>query len=190
MPAGIYGVLGEELGNQMPESLRCLTHVFLQAGCGGFAGAVMASLINHTGRNRPKFILVEPEKAACVLASIKAGEMKVIGGDHKTCMGGLACGEVSLVAWPILRDYCDFVITITDTAIAPAMTALAQGGLGDGKIEAGESGVAGLIAGIAAAMDKSFRNEMEIDEHSKILVIGTEGTTDPETYEKLTGLKP
>ena len=184
-----YGVLGEELSNQMPEPLKNLTHVFLQAGCGGFAGALMASLINHTGERRPRFILIEPEKVACVLASIRAGEMKVIGGGHKTCMGGLACGEVSLAAWPILKDYCDFVITITDDAIAPAMTALAQGELGGGKIEAGESGVAGLIGALASALDSTLRKNIGIDENSKILVFGTEGATDPDTYEKLTGLK-
>ena len=185
-----YGVMVEELAGQMPEPLGNLTHVFLQAGCGGFAGAVMASILNHTGEQRPKFVLVEPENVACVLESVKAGEMKAVGGDHKTWMGGMACGEVSLVAWPLLRDYGDFVLSITDDALGVAMTAMAKGTLGGGKTQAGESGVAGLIAAVISASDKDLRKSMGIDADSKILVIGTEGATDPETYEHLTGLKP
>ena len=128
-----YGVMGEEISRQLPENFgieaKDLTHVFLQAGCGGFAAALMASILNLTESNRPKFILVEPKNVACVLQSIKAGEMKVIEGNYKTFMGGLAAGEVSLVAWPVLKNFCDFVISIPDDPIGPAMRALRLGEL-------------------------------------------------------------
>ncbi len=189
-----YGVLAEEIETQLTTEyghrLQDLSHVFLQAGCGGFAAAVMAAVLNLCPGRRPRFVLVEPEKAACVMKSLENGAPVFLEGDIGTLMGGLEVAEVSLAAWPVMKDYGDAVVSIRDQAVAPAMTALAKGELGGGPIEAGESAPAGLIAALAAGSDPKTRAALGLDETSKILTIGTEGAADPETFETLTGLKP
>ncbi len=189
-----YGVLVEELAGQFESefghALEGLTHVFLQAGCGGFAASQMAAILNNCPNRRPKFVLVEPEKADCVLKSMQKGAPVFLEGDIRTLMGGLEVAEVSMAAWPIMCDFGDAVLSIKDTAVAPAMTDLANGEYGDGPIEAGESAVAGLVGLLAASSREDLRRSIGLDANSKVLVIGTEGAADPEIYQKITGLKP
>lgn len=189
-----YGVLALEIADQleMQHGLKVedLSHVFLQAGCGGFAASIIAALINKCKKRRPRFILVEPEKANCVLKSMEAGSPVFLEGDISTVMGGLEVAEVSMAAWPIMKKYGDAVLAIGDQAVGPAMKALAEGALGGGEIEAGESAVAGLIGALAAASDKDLRASLDLNENSRVLVIGTEGAADPEIFEKMTGRKP
>ena len=81
-------------------------------------------------------------------------------------------------------------MAINDRAVGPAMKALAEGALGGGEIEAGESAAAGLIGTLAASSDDELRSTLGLNETSKVLVIGTEGAADPEIFEALTGMKP
>ncbi|MEE8295006.1 MAG: diaminopropionate ammonia-lyase [Sphingomonadales bacterium] len=189
-----YGVLGEEIADQLRTGhdlkVEDLSHVFLQAGCGGFAAAIMAALLNKCQTKRPRFILVEPEKANCVLKSMEKGFPVFLEGDISTLMGGLEVAEVSLAAWPIMQAYGDAVLAINDRAVGPAMKALAEGALGGGEIEAGESAAAGLIGALAVSCDDELREALGLDATSKVLVIGTEGAADPEIYEEMTGRKP
>jgi len=189
-----YGVLVEEIAEQLRAEqnleIQDLTHVFLQAGCGGFATAVIAAMVNHSRQRRPRFILVEPDRAACALKSLEAGRPVFLKGNLTTLMGGLEVAEVSMAAWPIMQEYCDAVLSIGDHLVAPFMKALAEGALGGGPIEAGESAPAGLIGALAANADATLKQKLGLDETSKILVIGTEGAADPETFEQLTGRKP
>lgn len=189
-----YGILALEIADQLEkehgQKVEDLSHVFLQAGCGGFAAAVMAALMNKCDKKRPRFILVEPEKANCVLKSMEKGSPVFLKGDISTLMGGLEVAEVSLAAWPIMQAYGDAVLAINDQAVGPAMKALSEGALGGGEIEAGESAVAGLIGALAASCDKELRGALGLNENSKVLVIGTEGAADPEIFEELTGRKP
>ena len=189
-----YGSLVEEICDQLQDEhgLKAddLTQVFLQAGCGGFATAIMAAILNHCREKRPKFILVEPEKANCVLKSMEKGSPVFLEGDISTLMGGLEVAEVSMVAWPIMREYADGVLAISDQAVAPAMKALAEGAFGGGEIEAGESAAAGLIGALAATSDDTLKEAFALNKTSKVLVIGTEGAADPEIFEEVTGRKP
>ena len=102
-------------------------------------------------------------------------------------MAGLSCGEVSNVAWPTLSQYADDFLTIPDTTVAPTMRLLAKSPFGDLPIIAGESAVAGLAGMICTARQTSLRSALRIDDNSRILVVGTEGATDPTLYESLTG---
>ena len=167
-----------------------LTHVFLQAGCGGFAAGIMAAILGHCREKRPRFILVEPEKANCVLKSMENGSPVFLKGDISTLMGGLEVAEVSMAAWPIMNEYADGVLAISDQAVAPAMKALAEGAFGGGEIEAGESAAAGLIGALAATSDDTLKEAFALNTSSKVLVIGTEGAADPEIFEEVTGRKP
>ncbi|MDB4001337.1 diaminopropionate ammonia-lyase [Oceanospirillaceae bacterium] len=165
-----------QLNGQIP------THVFIQAGVGGLAAAVCGYFWDLWGDKRPRFVVVEPEAANCLQESAKAGDLQVVEGDLDTLMAGLACGEVSHIAWEILDKGADDFITLSEDAVAPCMRALEQH---TPSIEAGESAVAGLAACIVGAQNAKWRLALGLDEQSKVLVLGTEGATDPELYQEL-----
>jgi diaminopropionate ammonia-lyase len=178
-----YSVLLAESIQQMQHEIP--THVFIQGGVGGLASAVCAYFWEHWGEARPRFIIVEPEQANCLQQSARAGEPVVVSGDLETLMAGLACGEVSALAWKVLQTGARDFMTINEEAVAPTMKLLAEGFNGDPKIEAGESAVAGLAALISARHDVALSQSLGLDEHSRIYILGTEGATDPELYSQL-----
>ena len=104
---------------------------------------------------------------------------------HETVMAGMSCGEVSLVAWEILRRAASDFVTIADGVVAPAMRMLASGVAGGGEIEAGECSAPGPVALIAACCDQVLRHEMHLDADSRVLVLGSEGATDPAIYAEM-----
>jgi diaminopropionate ammonia-lyase len=181
-----YTVLVAEILEQLPPIAR-LTHVFLQAGVGAFAASVIAHLWETLGSKRPRLVIVEPERAACLLASAKAGQPVVVPGEHDTIMAGLAAGEVSLLGWSILSPATHAFMTVPDDDAALVMRALARPASGDPAIVAGESAVAGLAGLRRVASDAESRTRLGIDESSEVLVIGTEGATDPEVYRSIVG---
>ena len=147
------------------------THVFIQGGVGGVAAAVSVHM-----RTRftpvPKLIVVEPDRAACLLASAENGVLTAIDGDLDTVMAGLACGEPSLLAWDELSRSADAFMAIPDEAALEAVRLLAEQG-----IVAGESGVAGLAGAILAAKDKLNQMLLGMGPESRVLVFNTEGVT-------------
>ncbi len=180
-----YGVLMHEAIDQMGGAVP--THVFVQAGVGGLAAAVAAYLWERYERRRPVVIVVEPDRADCLLRSARAGKLQTLSGDLDTVMAGLACGEPSLLAWEILRHAADAFMSIPDAAALDAMRRLASPAPPDIPIVGGESGVAGLAGLIAAAGDQAARSALALDAGSSVLVIGTEGDTDPELYQRIVG---
>ena len=183
IPANValgYTVMLSEIVQQLQGDVP--THVFVQAGVGGLAAAVCGYFWDLWGQQRPRFVVVEPEQANCLQESAKAGELRVVEGDLDTLMAGLACGEVSQIAWQILAQGADDFITLSEDAIAPSMISLQQH---SPSIEAGESAVAGLAAALVAAGNSQWRSDLGLDEHSRVLVLGTEGATDPELYQSL-----
>jgi diaminopropionate ammonia-lyase len=169
----------EQLNGQIP------SHVFIQGGVGGLASAVAGYFWDLWGDRRPRFIIVEPIEANCLQRSAQAGKPVVVDGDLNTLMAGLACGEVSLLAWQILANGGDDFMTISEEAIGQTMRLLAKGYATDPKIEAGESAVPGLAAAVIARQSHSLSQALGLTIDSQILVIGTEGATDPELYQQL-----
>lgn len=178
-----YTVMLAEIVEQLAGDIP--THVFIQGGVGGLASAVCGYFWDCWGQRRPRFLVVEPEQANCLQMSAKAGGVVAVEGDLETIMAGLACGEVSSLAWEILSNGADDFLTISEDTVAPTMKFLAQGYHQDAKVEAGESAVPGLSAVILGAQDSQLRSQLGLDSNSKILVLGTEGATDPELYERL-----
>ncbi|MCP3870051.1 MAG: diaminopropionate ammonia-lyase [Gammaproteobacteria bacterium] len=184
-----YALMAQEVIDSIPpHSLP--THIFLQAGVGGMAAAVAAQFWRRAGAKRIKVVLVEPEQAACWYHSLEAGKPVDVRGELDSVMAGLACGEVSMLAWPILAPVTSAMMTVEDAAAVDCMGLLAEGRLGDAPMVAGESAVAGLAGFLAAAADNGARKTLGIDADSRILLFGTEGASDPETYTALTGLRP
>ena len=127
-------------------------------------------------------LVVEPNRAACLLESAAARRWTTVGGDLDTIMAGLACGEPSELAWALLSPGADAFMDIPDGRAADTMRRLAELG-----IAAGESGVAGLAGLMAAAADPAARALLQLDATSRVLCIGTEGATDPAIYREIVG---
>jgi diaminopropionate ammonia-lyase len=183
-----YTVMLAELVTQLRGEIP--THVFIQAGVGGLASAVCGYFWSLWGEQRPRCVIVEPEQANCLQESARAGKPVIIKGELKTLMAGLACGEVSALAWQILENGADDFMTVSEDTIPDVMRLLAKGYQTDPAIEAGESAVPGLAAALLAARSSDFCEKLALNADSKILVLGTEGATDPELYQKLTGINP
>ncbi|WP_108881950.1 diaminopropionate ammonia-lyase [Anderseniella sp. Alg231-50] len=177
-----YGVMTRETFEQMRVAP---THVFIQCGCGGLAAGVSASFRQLWGDAAPRVVIVEPELAPCLFESAKAGEKTDVEVHEETLMAGLSVGEPSGIAWQILSAEASDYVTIPESLIAPAMRLLAQPLGDDPKIVAGESAIAGLAALIAGTQQSSLRDALGLTTKSRVLLIGSEGATDPAIYASL-----
>ena len=166
------------------------SHVFVQGGVGGLAAAACAYLWERYADARPCLVVVEPEKADCLLRSAMAGRPTPAQGPLDTIMGGLAFGEASPLAWRILERGADAFVTIDDDAAIDCMRLLAEGRFGDEPVVAGESAVAGLAGLLMACVDRDAREVLRLRADSRVLVFGTEGATDMDTYRSIVGRTP
>lgn len=168
-----------QLGDARP------THVFLQAGVGAMAGALTAFFVHYYGKNRPKIIVVEPDKADCFYRSACVGEPRAVGGAMDTIMAGLACGEPCTIAWDILRAYADWFVSMPDWVAAQGMRVLGNPLGGDPCVVSGESGAstAGLVTELLRSPARAaLREQFGLDSASRILCVSTEGDTDRRNY--------
>jgi diaminopropionate ammonia-lyase len=177
-----YRVMADEAADQWQSEPP--THVFIQGGVGGVAAAVSVQM-RERFRPAPVLIVVEPDQAACLLASAESGQPATVPGRLDTVMAGLACGEPSIVAWQELDRAARAFMAIPDEAAIACMRLLAEYG-----IVGGESGVAGLAGCLLAAGDLAARETLGLNGSSRILAFNTEGATDPVLYERLVGIPP
>lgn len=158
------------------------THVVIQMGVGALATAAIAA----AGKwQDARVIGVEPDDAACILASLRAGELVETPGPHRSIMAGLNCGLPSPIAWPFLKSGIDLAVAVPDEAAREAMRALAAANIVSG--ETGAAGLAGLLALSASDDWPATRDRLRLDATSHVLVIITEGATDPAAWEAITG---
>ena len=166
--------------------------VIVQAGVGGLACAVV-SVLSHSCKGYVPFIVSgEPESAACVLESMRARSPVVVRGSLQTIMAGLSCGTVSSIAWPVLARGLDACVAVTDAECAEAVCSLSRPASGDPPIIAGESGACGLATLEAILRRDDLRQLLEVsrlNSRSRVLLINTEGPTDPEAYQRMTGIQ-
>lgn len=176
------------------EALRAMpeppTHVFIQAGVGGIAAAIAGHLAVVFGTQRPRFVVVEPARAACVLETAKMDRIVKVGDDQPTVMAMLECYEPSLVAWRILSRVADGFMVVEEEDAVSAMKQLARPLESDPAIVAGESGGVGLAGLIRALGDDNARKSLKLEVSSHVFLVNTEGATDPDLYEELTGQRP
>ena len=177
-----YAVMMKEIADQIDNNK--ITHVFLQAGVGGMAGGMIAGIARYL-QNIPTVIIVEPDSAACVMASIKAERIKKINIEKESLMGGMSCGEVSLVPWEILKNSIKYCVSLPDDNIGHAMKFLGNGNFSENKIIAGENAVPGVISLVASCKNDKAKKDLSLDDNSNVLLIGCEGDTDEIMYNKL-----
>jgi len=177
-----YSVMMKEISEQI--SNQQISHIILQAGVGGMAAAMVAGIARYLN-NVPKIIVVEPENAACVLASIKTGKIEKISIEKESLMGGMSCDEVSLVPWQILQNSVSHCVTVSDDYISKTVRFLANCKFSDEKIVGGECSTPGIISLVTLCNDTEVKKNINLDENSNVLLFGCEGDADEELYQKL-----
>ncbi|OOB78485.1 MAG: diaminopropionate ammonia-lyase [Epulopiscium sp. Nuni2H_MBin003] len=186
-----YGTMAMEAAEQMSEQ-GCdrPTHIFIQAGVGSLAGAVQGYFVNRYPENPPTVVVVEADVAACLYKGAKQadGSIQFVDGDMQTIMAGLACGEPNTISWDILKNHTKCFISAPDWMAALGMRMLSAPIKGDAQVTSGESGAItmGVLSCIMKMEEyKSLREELKLDENSKVLLFSTEGDTDPERYKSI-----
>ena len=186
-----YGTMAMEAGEQLRDyGCDRPTHVFVQAGVGSLAGAVVGYFTNLYPDNPPTFVVVEADAAACLYKGAAAGDgdPRIVDGDMQTIMAGLACGEPNTISWDILKNHVKVFIAAPDWVAASGMRMLAAPIKGDAPVTSGESGAApfGALAAIMTMEEyRDLRHEIGLDENSSVLLFSTEGDTDPERYKNI-----
>ncbi len=176
-----YSVMIEEISKQ---TNQYITHIFLQAGVGGMASGVIAGVARYFKRI-PKIIVIEPENADCVLKSIDVGKLTKVEIEKESIMGGMSCGEVSLVPWQILKNSVNNCLSIPDDDIPLSVAMLAKGYFGDDKIIAGECSAPAVISINVSCNNEQIKKDLELDMNANVLLIGCEGDTDIKLYNEL-----
>ena len=177
-----YTIMMKEIVDQIKGEK--ITHIILQAGVGGMAGAMVAGIARYLN-NVPVTLVVEPDSAACVMESIKTGKIEKIDIKRESLMGGMSCGEVSLVPWEILKNSVKHCISLPDDDIAKTMKLLGNSSFSEEKIIAGENSAPGVISLITSCEDQNIKENLQLNKKSNVLIIGCEGDTDKEIYRNL-----
>ena len=176
-----YSTMIKEISVQTNEYI---THIFLQAGVGGMAAGVVAGVANYF-KKVPKIIIVEPENANCVMQSIENNTPTSIDIKKESIMGGMSCGDVSLVPWQILKNSVNNCISVSDKFVSQTVAMLADKVVSDISIVGGECSTPGITSLISCCNNEKTKSALEINENSNILLIGCEGSADMELYHKL-----
>ncbi len=164
------------------------THVFVQAGVGSLAAAILAHLCNLSDRTMPKFIVVEAQGAPCLFESKRKNELSTVKGDLPTIMVGLACGKPSHTAWEILKSAASAFIICSDDIARRGMRVLGNPLGADQRIVSGESGSVTLGALFEILSNKDFykiKEELNLNADSTVLLFSTEGDTDSDIYQDI-----
>lgn len=184
-----YGTIIDEAMDQLnKEGIEKPSHVFLQAGVGSFAGSIQGYLASKFGDDRPVTIIVEPDDANCLYKSSLSGKREIVSGHMPTIMAGLACGEPNTISYEILRDYADGYFSCPDYVAARGMRIMAAPLQGDPQIVSGESGAVGIgVTSLLMEREeyKSLKEDIGLNEDSIVLIISTEGDTDPQKYKDI-----
>ena len=182
-----YGTMAAEADEQLGEAP---THIFVQAGVGSLAGAVIGYFAGRYRDDPPVMSVVEAGAADCLYRGAAAGDgaIRTVGGGLNTSMAGLACGEPNTIAWDMLKNHAHCFISCPDWVSAKGMRLLGAPMAGDPRVISGESGAvcAGLVAAIMEGEAyKDLRQALGLGRQSRVLLFSTEGDTDPHNYQRI-----
>jgi diaminopropionate ammonia-lyase len=191
-----YSTMFAEIDAQLTDLLSQTPDiVMVQAGVGGLAGAAVRHFLGAEQKRRPMLVSVQPSAADSLLESASSGDgaAHATRGNQDTMMAGLACGMPSLVAWPILKRGVTLFVSVEDRFAAEAMQRLYFPAVGDPRIISGEAGAAGLAGLIALCRATEFADALKrlgVSSCTSVLVVNSEGDTDPVNFAKVTGSQP
>lgn len=181
-----YSTIFWEIDDQLVDfGVDGVDMVAVQIGVGGLATAVVQHYRSSAISRKPKIVGVEPVKAACVLESVRANKIVAIPGPHDSIMAGLNCGVPSLTAWPVISRGLDVLVAIEDDYARQSMRELAKAGVVAG--ETGGAGLGGIMKVLPSSGLQRARDALNITNSTHILVISTEGATDPQVYRQIVG---
>ena len=185
-----YMTLAYETYQELKVKNELPTHIFIQAGVGALASAIIGFFSNVMKDNPPVIVIVKPNKANCLYRTALANDGKLhnVTGDMDSIMAGLCCGEPITVGWEILAKYVKYFISVDDIYAAHGMRLLGNPLKNDKKVISGESGA--VTSGVVHKLmtDKNlekYKKEIDLDKNSVILCFSTEGDTDKERYRKI-----
>ncbi len=186
-----YGTLALEADQQLADDGCRPTHIFIQAGVGSLAGAVIGFFANRFKENPPVMVVCEANAADCLYRSaMQADGSRVdVTGDMFTIMAGLACGEANTVSWDILRNHADAFVSCPDWVSANGTRIYGAPMKGDPQVISGESGsvTMGLVHALMTKPEyKELKEALKLDENSEVLLVSSEGDTDPDRYREIT----
>ena len=181
-----YGTVLSEVQDALGATGQRVDLAAAQIGVGAFASAVVQHFRSPDARGHTAVVGVEPLDADCALESARAGEIVTVPGPHRSIMVGLNCGTPSMIAWPVLSRGIDLFVGIQDERAREAMRLLAAEGIVSG--ESGASGLGGLLEVLTGSSTQEQRRALGVDVGSTVLVISTEGATDPGAYREIVGL--
>ncbi len=184
-----YAMVADEIVQQF-RGVQPPTHVFVPGGGGRFAGATCGHLWNRYGSNHPRVVVVEPTTSACLYQSAIENRAATVSGDGRSVMDGLVVESASSQAWEILKGGAFAFLTIPDEAAVDAIRQAATGVGGDPPVVIGETGIAGWAGFLAATCNENLHQQLGLDCNSRVVIIATEGATDPEVYRNLVGASP
>ena len=184
-----YGTMALEARLQlMSAGIERPTHIFVQAGVGSLAGAVVGYFANLFPANPPLMTVLEASAADCLYLSCREGRLVEKKGDLSTIMAGLSCGEANTISWEILKNHARFFVSAPEWLASRGMRLLAAPLKGDSKVVSGESGAvtAGLLYTLLRNSEYSdFCEALGLNADSVVLLFSTEGDTDPDKYRDI-----
>jgi diaminopropionate ammonia-lyase len=162
--------------------------VVVPIGVGALAAAAVRHYRRAALRSQPALLGVEPLGADCVLRSAKTGQLRTLEQFQPSIMAGLNCETPSLVAWPLVSAGMDAFVAIGDDAVRRAMRDLASCGVVAG--ETGAAALAGLQEILSGSDAPAWRERLHASSTATVLVMCTEGATDPDAYQQIVGRPP
>ncbi|KAF1046053.1 MAG: Diaminopropionate ammonia-lyase [Herbaspirillum frisingense] len=180
-----YTALIDEALEQLPQPP---THVFVQAGVGGLAGAAAAYLAAARATVATRVIVVEPRRAACLLHNADAAVPARIAAEAPSVMSMLDCREPSLLAWRVLRETAYAYLAVEEDEAVHAVRRWAAPSDGDPRLLAGASGATGLAGLLHAGARAPMREALGLDAAARVLLINSEGPNDTQAFTEQTGL--
>lgn len=179
-----YSTIFRETEQQLASAgLPAIDLIACPVGGGGLAASTLRFYRHRDARNPPRILGVEAISAACVLESLRAGKIVTTPGPHTSIMAGLNCDAPSEAAWPLLSRGIDCQIAIEDEPAIQAMRDLAGAGLATG--ETGSAALAGLTELLSGPDANAYRESLGLTAGSTVLLLCTEGVTDPAAYADL-----
>jgi diaminopropionate ammonia-lyase len=165
-------------GNPGPDA------IVVPIGVGALASA--AVLWAQSTRLKPPILIgVEPTEVPSMIQSVHAGHRMTVPGPHRTIMSGLRCGTPSMIAYPIVEAGFEWFVTVDDRQSISAMRALADVGVVSG--ETGAAALAGITEALTSPRASRLREQLAPLETATLIVLSTEGATDPTSYQQLVG---
>jgi diaminopropionate ammonia-lyase len=181
-----YSTIFHETHDQLTSTEACDPGlVAVQIGVGSLAASVVGFFRYGGGASTPAIVGVEPAGAACAFESVRRDRIVTVPGPHSSVMAGLNCGTLSTVAWPLIRGGIDVFTRINDAKAFEAMRILAHDGIISG--ESGAAALAGLLELFGSGEGDELVRRCGIDRSGGILVVSTEGATDPDLYGRIVG---